>query len=52
MSLILNDAIIKDRFIGNIQDINHLKSCTANLKDCKNLMFDALSFFLLMQLDE
>ena len=39
------------KLTDNIQDINHLKSHTANPKDCKNLTFDALSFFLLMQLD-
>jgi len=50
VSLNLNDAIVKDQLI-DIQDITQ-KLRTANPKDCKNLTFDALSFFLLIQLDE
>jgi len=55
VSLNLDDAIVKDRLIGNIsiryQSSQKLR--TTNPKDYKNLMFDALNFFFyLMQLDE
>jgi len=47
VKLELDDAIIKDRFTSNIQDQPSQIFRTTKLNDCKNLTFDAVSFFLL-----
>jgi len=54
VSLDLDDAIVKDWFVTNVENVGHCHQTfrTANPKDLKNLTFDALSFFFLMQPDD